>query len=285
MKFDTKETITWCPGCSNFGILNSTKDAFQELVKEGKVKSKDLVTITGIGCASKIYDYLNTNGIYCLHGRNIPVSIGVKMGNPSLKVISFGGDGDTYTEGSAHFLHACRYNVDMTLIVHSNQVFALTTGQATPISESNFKGKSTPLGVFGEQLNPAATALVNGATFVARSYALDPDLKNIIKKAINHKGYALIDLLCPCVTFNRVNTFQWYKENSYYLDDSHDSYDQLEAIKIALDISKLALGVLYKNPNRRPYHENVRIYNTDKRPLYQRDLDKEKFSRLLESYR
>jgi len=141
-------------------------------------------------------------------------------------------------------------------------------------------------GVINEPFNAVAVGISLNASFVARAFVGDiKKTKELLKQAINHKGYALIDLLCPCVTFNRVNTYQWYKDNSYYLDDTHDPYNQLKAIEIALDSTRLALGVLYKNPIRRPYNENVRIYQDDKRPLYQRDLDKKKFTQLLESYR
>ena len=141
-------------------------------------------------------------------------------------------------------------------------------------------------GVINEPFNALAVAISLNASFVARAFVGDIDkTKELLKEAINHKGYALIDLLCPCVTFNRVNTFQWYKENSYYIDEAHDPFDQVKAIKLAFDTSRLALGILYKNLNRRPYSENVRIYNEDKRPLYQRDLDKKKFNKLLESFR
>jgi len=149
-----------------------------------------------------------------------------------------------------------------------------------------FKTKVQVFGVINEPFNALAVAISLNASFVARAFVGDLDkTKELLKKAINHKGYALIDLLCPCVTFNRVNTFQWYKEHSYYIDDAHDPYDQMKAMKLALDTSRLALGILYKNQNRRPYSENVCIYNEDKRPLYQRDLNKEKFNQLLESLR
>jgi 2-oxoglutarate ferredoxin oxidoreductase subunit beta len=171
-------------------------------------------------------------------------------------------------------------------ILHNNQVYGLTKGQASPTSQFGFKTKVQVFGVINEPFNPLAVAISLNASFVARAFVGDVDkTKELLKEAINHKGYALIDLLCPCVTFNRVNTFQWYKDNSFYIDDAHDPYNQVKAIKLALDTKSLALGVFYKNPIRRPYSENIRIYNEDKRPLYQRDLNKEKFHKLLESFR
>ena len=158
---------------------------------------------TGIGCHAKIFDYLNISGIYGLHGRTIPTAIGMKLGNPNLKVIGFAGDGDTYAEGMAHFIHAGRYNSDMTLVVHDNQTFALTTGQATPTSQQGFKAKSEPLGEFNKPFNPIKLALASGATFIARANALDiAHTAKILEKAIEHKGFSFVEVIQPCLQFN-----------------------------------------------------------------------------------
>ena len=170
---NTKEEITWCPGCPNNRILQASKEAIVDLVNKNKINAKDITIVTGVGCSPKIFDYINVNGFYGLHGRVLPACLGMKAANPELTVIGFGGDGDTYAEGVSHFVHNCRYNSDFTMIVHNNKVFALTTGQATPTSEKGFVGRSTPLGVKDKPLNPIASAIVNGATFVARGYALD----------------------------------------------------------------------------------------------------------------
>jgi len=258
----TKEEITWCPGCTNFGILSAVKQAVGELIKEKKLKQKEVVTVTGIGCHAKIYDYLNLSGFYSIHGRVLPTALGIKVGNPKLTVIGFGGDGDTYAEGTSHFIHACRYNVDMTMIVHNNQVFALTTGQATPTTEEGFKGKSTPLGVFEKPLNPIALALLSGATFVARGYALYVDhLKKLVKEGIKHKGFALIDVLQPCITFHDIR--DWLEKRMYKLEEKrHDPRDFEKAMKRALEWDynlekgdRIPIGIFYRT-REKTYEEH-----------------------------
>jgi len=288
MKISNKEfdldkvEISWCPGCGNYSALKIMKEALTEL----GIKPQELVLVSGIGQAGKFPHFIKTQSFNGLHGRYLSAALGIKASNPELTVIAVSGDGCTLSEGGNHFLHTIRYNPNILNVLHNNQVYGLTKGQASPTSQLGFKTKVQVFGVINEPFNALAVAISLNASFVARSFVGDLDkTKELLKKAIDHKGYALIDLLCPCVTFNRVNTFQWYKEHSYYIDDAHDPYDQMKAIKLALDASRLALGILYKNPNRRPYSENVRIYSEDKRPLYQRDLDEEKFNKLLESFR
>jgi len=250
--FDTKEENTWCPGCSNFGILQTLKKSLAELVNEKEIKAKDIAIASGIGCHAKIFDYINVNGFYSLHGRVLPPCLGMKVSNPELTVIGFGGDGDTYAEGISHFIHSCRYNIDITMIVHNNKVFALTTGQATPTSEKGFISRSTPLGVKDKLLNPIASAIVSGATFVARGYALDTEhLKNIIKEAIKHKGFSLVDILQPCLTFN--NFTDYLKKHIYKLDKDHKVGDFKRAFAKAMEWdysfdknSKVPIGIFYK---------------------------------------
>ncbi len=249
---NTKEEITWCPGCSNNGILQAFKEAVVDLVNENKIKVKDVAIVTGVGCSPKIFDYVNVNGFYGLHGRVLPVCLGIKNGNPELTVIGFAGDGGTYAEGISHFIHNCRYNANFTMIVHNNQTFSLTTGQATPTSEKGFIDGSTPLGVKEEPLNPIALALVSGASFVARGYALDvPHLKNLIKQAIKHKGFSFIDVLQPCLIFH--NVIPYFQKNIYKLDKKHDTSDFERALKKAgewdycfKNNNKVAIGVFYQ---------------------------------------
>lgn len=274
--------IHWCPGCGNYNALKIMKETLTEL----KIKVKDLVIVSGIGQAGKFPHFMRAQSYNGLHGRYLSAALGIKASNPELTVIAVSGDGCTYSEGGNHFMHTVRYNPNIVNIVHNNQVYGLTKGQASPTSLLGFKTKVQVFGVINEPFNAVAIAISLNASFVARAFVGDIDkTKEILKKAINHKGYALIDLLCPCVTFNRVNTFQWYKKNSYYVDKSHNIYDQAEAIKLALDSQKFPLGILYINPNRRPYEENIRIYDQDQRPLYQRDLDRNKFNQLVNSFR
>ncbi|MFH1425657.1 MAG: thiamine pyrophosphate-dependent enzyme [archaeon] len=202
-KFKTESQITWCPGCPNFCILDTAKTVLAKLCKEGH-KQEDFSMATGIGCHAKIFDYLNISGIYGLHGRVIPTALGMKLGNPNLTVLGFAGDGDTFAEGIAHFVHACRYNADMTLIVHNNQSFSLTTGQSTPTSQQGFKNKAKPLGEFDKPLNPIKLALAAGGTFVARCNAKDmAHAAEILEKAIKHKGFAYVDIIQNCLIFNK----------------------------------------------------------------------------------
>jgi len=196
----TKNEVTWCPGCPNFMLLESVKRALSELIDSKKYSQKDFAMATGIGCHAKIFDYINISGIYGLHGRTIPTALGIKIGNPKLKVLAFAGDGDTYAEGMAHFVHNFRYNADMTLIVHDNQSFSLTTGQSTPTSQKGYISKGNPCGEIDSPFNPLKLALAAGATFIARTNALDIEhTKSIIKKAIEHKGFAYVEVMQRCL--------------------------------------------------------------------------------------
>ncbi|MFX1391605.1 MAG: thiamine pyrophosphate-dependent enzyme, partial [Promethearchaeota archaeon] len=238
------------------------------------------------GQAGKFPHFMKAQSYNGLHGRYLSAALGIKAANPELNVIAISGDGCTYSEGGNHFIHTIRYNPNIVNIVHNNQVYGLTKGQASPTSQLGFKTKVQVFGVINEPFNAVSVAIALNASFVARAFVGDIERsKEILKKALEHEGYALIDLLCPCVSFNRVNTFQWYKENSYYVDESHDPYNKEKAMKLALDDQKFPLGILYINPYRKPYEENVRIYTTDKRPLYQRDLDHTKFNELLDTFR
>lgn len=259
--FLSKEARTWCPGCSNFGILNSTKEALAELVNKGKLNIKNIVLVTGIGCHGKIYDYLNLNGFNGLHGRVLSVCLGMKLGNPDLTVLGFGGDGDTFDEGIAHFVHACRYNADITMMVHTNQVFALTTGQANAITEKGFIDGSTPLGQGEKPINSLVLALEMGATFVARGYALQgPHLKTLMKKAIMHKGFSFIDILQPCIVYHK-HSVPYFNKNVYKIEETHRTGDFSQALEKAREWdysyekdSKVPIGVFYQT--HRPIFES-----------------------------
>lgn len=251
--FKTTETNTWCPGCPNFGILQSVKEALADLVNEGKLNRKDATLVAGIGCHGKIFDYVNISGFNGLHGRVLPVCLGIKLGNPNLTVIGFGGDGDTFDEGISHFIHACRYNADVAMMVHTNQVFALTTGQATAMTEKGFVDGSTPLGQGEKPLNSVALALEAGATFVARGYALKvPLLKEIMKKAILHKGFAFVDILQPCIVYHKYS-LPYLSKNVYELDATHDVTNSNQALEKAKEWDysyekdiKVPIGIFYQ---------------------------------------
>jgi len=262
--------IAWCPGCGNFGIINELKTALAQL----ELEPHRVVLVSGIGQAAKMPQYVKVNMFNGLHGRSLPAAVAIKMVNPELTVIAESGDGCTYGEGGNHFIHTIRKNPDITNIVHDNQIYGLTKGQASPTTA---RGQVTSLqfdGVYVDPFNPIAVAVALDASFVARTFSGNFNLTvELIKMAINHKGYALIDILQPCVTFNKVNTYQWYRDNTYILPDNYDPTDRQQAFKIATDTSKLALGVIYKNPNKPIFEEQLAPYKTDKTPVAYRNLE------------
>jgi 2-oxoglutarate/2-oxoacid ferredoxin oxidoreductase subunit beta len=274
--------VAWCPGCGNFAILMSLKNALAEL----EIKPEELVLVSGIGQAGKLPHYLKSNVFNGLHGRSLPPATAIKAVNPHLTVIDVSGDGCMYGEGGNHFIHNIRRNPDITNMVHNNMVYGLTKGQASPTSQTTFKTPLQVAGVFEEPFNPLSIAIALDASFVARAFAGDINqTKEIIKRAIRHKGYALIDIFQPCVTFNKLNTYQWFKENTYYLEDSHDLYDRNEAFKRAIETGKFPLGVFYLNPDKKTFEENLQVYAEDKSPLYGREVDIVKLEVLIESKR
>jgi 2-oxoglutarate/2-oxoacid ferredoxin oxidoreductase subunit beta len=246
-KLNTKNPNTWCPGCPNHMILKSAKEAISSLIKKG-YKHKDFSMVTGIGCHAKIFDYVNLSGIYGLHGRVLPVMLGMKLGNPKLKVIGFGGDGDTYSEGLSHFISAGRYNADMTLIIHNNQSFSLTTGQVTPTSQLGFTAKSEPLGNQNKPLNPIKLALGSGATFIARCDANDmKHTKKILEQAIKHKGFSFIDVIQNCLIFNPdmgiLNKFMYKVNNNSDMKKANFLVNQWD---YNVKKGKIPIGIIYK---------------------------------------
>jgi 2-oxoglutarate ferredoxin oxidoreductase subunit beta len=274
--------IAWCPGCGNYAILKILKQALAEL----EISPTNLVLVSGIGQAAKAPHYFKTNLFNGLHGRALSPAVAIKAANPSLTVIAESGDGDMYGEGGNHFLHTIRRNPDITNIVHNNMVYGLTKGQASPTSQKGFKTPVQVNGVFLEPFNPLAVAIALDASFVARAFAGDTEqTKEILKKAITHKGYALVDIFQPCVTFNKINTYQWFKENTYYLDDSYDPHDRAEAFKKAIETDKLPLGVFYVNTNKKTFEENINALTKSSKPLYECELDLKKLSDLVERFK
>lgn len=275
-----KIDIAWCPGCGNFSILKILKDALSEL----NIAPSELVMVSGIGQAAKIPHYLKANVFNGLHGRALPPATAIKAVNKKLTVIAESGDGDMYGEGGNHFLHAIRRNPDITNIVHNNMVYGLTKGQASPTSLKGFKTPVQTAGVILKPFNPLAVAIGLGASFVSRAYSDDlEETKNIIKKAIKHKGYALVDLLHPCVTYNKLNDRRWFKENTYYLPGDYDPTDRNEAFKKATEEEKLPLGVFYIDKGSKPFEEKLLAYKKVKKPMYEREVDFEKLKVLIES--
>lgn len=230
---------TWCPGCWNFSILAAVKNIT-------KGKEKEYAICTGIGCHAKMYDYTNTNAVYCLHGRSLPVARGIKMANPDLKVVCFSGDGDSYAEGMSHFMHSIQYDEDITLVVHDNRVFALTTGQPTPTTERGFKSKVSLQGTSLKPINPIKIALAAGCKFVARASALDiAGMQEILEKAIKHRGFSFVEIMQPCITFHNQDTAM-LKEKSYKI---MGKLTREEAMKKAEEFDyqtgKIPIGIFY----------------------------------------
>lgn len=250
------QTPAWCPGCGNFGILKSFKEAVVEL----GIEPHQMTIVSGIGQAGKFPHYIQCNTFNGLHGRTLPVATGLKLANHEMLVMAVAGDGDCYGEGGNHFIHAIRRNVNVKLFVHDNQIYGLTKGQASPTSMEGTVTKNQPSGVFSEQLNPVALAVALDCSFVARSFAGDGEhLKAMIKEAINHKGFALLDILQPCVTFNRVNTYEWYRKKTYYIEPDYNPTDRIEAFRKALEWGdRIPVGVIYIN-NRPTFEDMVPV--------------------------
>ena len=251
----TPQVNLWCPGCGNFGILTAFKNALVEL----GLDREEVVIITGIGCHGKMTNYVNTNGIHAIHGRTVPLATGIKLSNPELSVVCFAGDGDCYDEGWGHFSHAIRRNIDITLIVHDNMSFSLTTGQTTATSQKGYRTRSTPYGSIPPPLNPIAHALVSSGTFVARGFAGEPrHLQNLIVEALRHRGFSFIDIFQPCVTFNYLNTFQWFRERIYKLEEAgHDVTDRRKALEKSLEWGeRIPIGLFYSE-DRPTYRDSL----------------------------
>lgn len=243
--FKTGYLPNWCPGCGDFGIWTALKNALVEL----GLGPDDALLVYGIGCHGNMYSWMRTYGVEGLHGRALPVAQGAKLANHTVPVVVISGDGDCLGEGGNHFIHAAKRNPDVTVLIHDNQVYGLTTGQASPTAKHGFKTKSTPEGVADAPINPLTLALVSGATFVARGFAGDiPGVTKLIVNAIKHKGFSVLDILQPCVTFDRVHTYQWYRERLYQLDPvTYQPNNRLTAIEKAIEWEvKIPVGVFYR---------------------------------------
>lgn len=257
-KSETKPT--WCPGCGDYAVLNGLQNALQTL----QLKPWMVTVISGIGCSSNLPHFLSAYGFHSIHGRSIPVATGIKLANPELTVIAAGGDGDGYGIGAGHFIHAMRRNLDITYIVMDNQIYGLTTGQASPTSEREMKTKSTPEGVIENPVNPIALALAAGATYVARGFSGDAKgIAELLVRGIRHKGFSLVDILSPCVTYNKVNTYDWFRQRVYSLEkEGHDPSDLHAALQRAVEWpnldqkrDRIPLGVFYERTDIPTYED------------------------------
>ncbi|MDZ4654464.1 MAG: thiamine pyrophosphate-dependent enzyme [Coriobacteriia bacterium] len=264
--FETALTPTWCPGCGNHAMWRALKETLEEL----EIPWTDFAVVWGIGCHGNGADFLRCQGFHGLHGRALPVATGIALSNPNLKVIVKMGDGDGYGIGGNHFIHSVRRNIDMTTIFHNNQIYGLTTGQASPTSDQFMKTPSTPGGVIEEPVNPVGVAVAQGATFVARGFSGDIDhLKELYKQAILHEGFAVVDVFQPCVTWNKVNTFKWFRDRVYKLEEleGYDSTDRTMAFETSMktfhtltcapDECKVPIGVFYREEGTATYQDDL----------------------------
>jgi len=273
--------IAWCPGCGNFPI----RKALIAALEESGLEPAKTVLVSGIGQAAKMPHYVNAHVFNGLHGRSLPPATAIKACNPELTVIVESGDGDIYGEGGNHLLHAIRRNPDITLLVHDNMIYGLTKGQASP---TTMVGMETPVQVFGVSatpLNPLALAIAMGAPFVARASAGDMEqTQGIIRQAIRFKGLAIVDIFQPCVSFNRLNTFKWFKEHAYYLEAAHDPADRVQAFARAIEEEKLPLGVFYRSMERTTFEETLAVYKENKEPLFKRNRSMESIRDFMKRY-
>ena len=277
--FCTHETA-WCPGCGNFTILECLKTALEQL---GKDPSEVLIA-AGIGQAAKTPQYISANAFCGLHGRSLPAAVATKIANERLTVIVDTGDGDSYGEGGNHFIHNIRRNVDITHFVHDNQIYGLTKGQASPTSMMGLITGVQTDGNFNEPLNPVLLAIACGAGFVARAFTGHKEhLISLMKQAIEYKGYALVDILQPCVSFNKTNTFAWYNQRVYELDESYDCKNKITAMQKAMEFDdRIPIGLLYRE-DKAAYHQKNTVLSQGT-PLLDRKTDSNFVNQLIKSY-
>ena len=264
---DEKVEVAWCPGCGNFKILGLLKKVLRELdLSPGK-----LVITSGIGQAAKMPHYLRTNVFNGLHGRALPAATGIKLANPGLTVIAESGDGCMYGEGGNHFVHAIRRNPDITVLVHNNMVYGLTKGQASPTSSIGFVTPIQTKGVAAEPFNPLAVAVALDAPFVARAFCGDEQgCLKVLRAALLHRGFSLVDILQPCVSYNKVNTYEWFEKHSYHVEKGYDPKDRVSAFAKTIEKDPLPVGVLYVGRRRETLEESCGIYLKRTTPLYRR---------------
>lgn len=270
----------WCPGCGDFGVLKSIKEAILEL----HIPPHEVLIVSGIGCSSNLPGFIHAYGVHSLHGRSLPVATGAALANHALHVVAVGGDGDGFGIGMGHFIHAMRRNLNLTYIVMDNEVYGLTTGQASPTTTEGHKTKSTPRGNVEKPVQPLALALATGATYVARGFSAEQkQLTKLVSGAIAHRGFSLIDVFSPCVTFNTVNTYPWFKERVYKLEDEkgYDTGNLMAAMEKSMEWgSRIPIGLLYRT-ERPTYEDSEPVFS--KGPLVDQPLglDRRTFESIL----
>ncbi|WP_138493903.1 2-oxoacid:ferredoxin oxidoreductase subunit beta [Paenibacillus pinistramenti] len=274
----------WCPGCGDFSV----QAAIQRAAANVGLEPEQLAVISGIGCSGRISGYINAYGLHGIHGRALPIAQGVKLANRELTVIASGGDGDGFAIGMGHTIHAIRRNINITYIVMDNQIYGLTKGQTSPRSAEGFKTKSTPEGSIESALSPLELALSSGATFVAQSFSSDlKQLTALIEEGIKHEGFSLINVFSPCVTFNKVNTYDWFKENITNLDtvEGYDSSNRIQAMTKLMETGGLLTGLIYQNKERKSYEDLVPGFRKEALAGQNPEITAEQFNQLVAEFR
>lgn len=273
----------WCPGCGDFSV----QAAIQKAAANVGLEPEEVAIITGIGCSGRLSGYINSYGVHGIHGRALPLAQGVKMANKDLTVIASGGDGDGYAIGMGHTIHALRRNMNMTYIVMDNQIYGLTKGQTSPSSAQGFVTKSTPKGNIEQNVAPLELALSSGATFVAQGFSSDiKALTKMIEDAINHDGFSFVNVFSPCVTYNKVNTYDWFKENLTDIAEieGYDFTDKMLATQKVLEYNSLVKGIVYQDTETPSYESQIEEMNGT--PLAKQDIhiDEEQFEALTKQF-
>lgn len=273
----------WCPGCGDFSI----QAAIQRAAANVGLEPESLAVISGIGCSGRISGYINAYGLHGIHGRALPIAQGVKLANRDLTVIASGGDGDGFAIGMGHTVHAIRRNINITYIVMDNQIYGLTKGQTSPRSGEGFKTKSTPEGAVETTLSPLEIAIASGATFVAQSFSSDiKQLTSLIEQGIQHEGFSLINVFSPCVTFNKVNTYDWFKEHIINLDTvpDYDPANRALAMGKLMETGSMITGLIYQNREKKSYENLIHGFKAEPLAHQPLDLEKNEFDNLVAEF-
>lgn len=274
----------WCPGCGDFSV----QAAIQKACAANGLEPEELALVTGIGCSGRLSGYIKSYGFHSTHGRSLPVAQGIKMANQELTVIASGGDGDGFAIGMGHTVHALKRNIDITYIVMDNQIYGLTKGQTSPTSDAGFVTKTTPDGAKEQPIAPLKTAMASGATFIAQSLSSDiKGLTAIIQEAINHKGFSFVNVFSPCVTYNKINTYDWYKENITDISEieDYDNENRAVASKYIEEHNGMLKGIVYQDKNAKSYAEHIDGYDDTNNVLTTPEVEEKDFDELMAAFR
>ncbi|SDY49648.1 2-oxoacid:ferredoxin oxidoreductase subunit beta [Thermoactinomyces sp. DSM 45892] len=281
--FRNKVKPNWCPGCGDFSVLAAMQRAFANVGLE----PEEVAIVSGIGCSGRISGYVNAYGLHGVHGRALPIAQGLKLANRDLTVVASGGDGDGFAIGMGHTVHAIRRNVDVTYVVMDNQIYGLTKGQTSPRSAQGFQTKSTPQGSIEQAISPLELALSLNAGFVAQSFSSDlKQLTHVIEEGLKHKGFSLINVYSPCVTYNKINTYEWFKQNIVNLDtlEGYDNANRAQAMQTLMEHNGLVTGILYQNKERPPYEAMIKGFKEEGLAKQDLNISEEQFNRLMSEF-